>query len=108
MAPAGANSVKPGEMHDRTRYASRIPFAASPCGGRSAGSRPNRQRLLIAYGDMPRGKRCRLCPQNPHPKIVEFSNQLGHFINVLKQSLKTKTTHEHHPHKTTRSSAHGT
>ena len=93
-------------MHDRARCASRNPFAASPRGGRPAGSRRNCQRLLIAYSDMPSGKRCRLGPPNPHLKIMEFSNQLGHFVNVLKQNLNTKTTHERYSHKIARSSAH--
>jgi hypothetical protein len=28
------------------------------------------QRLLVAYSEMPPGKRCRLGPPNPHPKIM--------------------------------------
>ena len=55
---------------------------------------------------MPPGKRCRLGPLNPHSKVMESSNQLGHFINALKQSLNTtKTTHIRHSHKPTRRSA---
>jgi hypothetical protein len=41
---------------------------------------------------MPPGKRCRLGPLNPHSKVAEVSNQLGHFINALKQSLNTTKT----------------
>jgi hypothetical protein len=50
------------------------------------------QRLLVAYSDMPPGKRCRLGSPNQHPKIMKFSNQLGDFLNALKQSLFTTTT----------------
>ena len=50
------------------------------------------QRLLVAYSDMPPSKRCRLGAPNPHPKIMKLSNQLGDFLNALKQSLFTTTT----------------
>jgi hypothetical protein len=57
----------------------------------------DRQSLLIAYSDMPFSKRCRLGPPNPHPKIMKFRNQLGDFLNALKQSLfTTTTTHKRH------------
>jgi hypothetical protein len=53
------------------------------------------QRLLVAYSDTPPGKRYRLGPPNPHPKIMKLSNQLGDFFNALKQSLFTTTfTHK--------------
>jgi hypothetical protein len=55
-------------------------------------SQSDHQRLLVAYSDMPPGKRCRLDPPNQHPKIMKFSNQLGDFLNALKQSLFTTTT----------------
>ena len=49
---------------------------------------------------MPPGKRCRLGPLNPHSKVIDFSNQLGDFINALQRSLNTtKTTHIRHSHK---------
>ena len=52
-------------------------------------------------------KRCRLGPLNPHSKVLEVSNQLGHFIIALKQSLSTmKTTHIRNSHPNRRSSAH--
>ena len=48
----------------------------------------------LSCGDVPAGKRSRLCPLNPYSKIAEFNNQLGHFINALKQSPgTTKITH---------------
>src|SRR5438046_1763800 len=53
------------------------------------------QRWRVACSDMPPGKRGRLGPPNPHPKIMKFSNQLGDFLNALKQSLFTTTvTHK--------------
>ncbi|MBT1513328.1 hypothetical protein KIP88_22810 [Bradyrhizobium sp. SRL28] len=61
----------------------------------------------LSCGDMPPGKRCRLGPLDPHSKVMEVSNQLGHFINALKQSLNTtKTTHIPPLTPTIRSSAH--
>jgi hypothetical protein len=55
------------------------------------------QRLRVACSDVPPGKRCRLGPPNPHPKIMKFSNQLGDFRNALKQSLfTTAITHKRH------------
>ena len=55
------------------------------------------QRLLVAYSDMPPGKRCRLGSPNLYPKIMKFSNRLGDFLNALKQSLfTTTTTHKRH------------
>jgi hypothetical protein len=63
---------------------------------RSVGPRRNRppgqignNAARLSCGDMPPGKRCRLGPLNPHSKVMEFSNQLGHLINALKQSLNT-------------------
>ena len=54
----------------------------------------------LSCGDMPPGKRCRLGPLNPYSKVIKFSNQLGHFISALQQSLKTtKTNHIRHSHK---------
>jgi hypothetical protein len=54
----------------------------------------------LCCGDMPPGKRCRLGPLNPHSKVMDFGNQLGHFINALKQSPNTtKTTHIHYSQK---------
>lgn len=50
------------------------------------------QRLLVAYSDMPPGKRYRLGSPNLHPKIMKFSKQQGDFLNALKQSLFTTTT----------------
>jgi len=45
-------------------------------------------------GDVPAGKRSRLCPLHLHPQIMEFNNQRGHFISALKQSPSTtKITH---------------
>jgi hypothetical protein len=68
---------------------------------RSAGPRRNRppgqignSAARLSCGDVPAGKRSRLCPLNPHSKTTEFNNQLGHFINALKQSPSTtKATH---------------
>jgi hypothetical protein len=68
---------------------------------RSAGPRRNRppgqignSAARLSCGDVSAGKRSRLCPLNPHSKITEFNDQLGHFINALKQSPSaTKTTH---------------
>jgi hypothetical protein len=92
----------------------KIPHVFTPNGMKPAGNpAPNlpnlmeplpiqsdHQRLLVAYSDMPPGKRCRLGPLNPHSKVMESSNQLGHFINALKQSLNTtQTTHIRHSHK---------
>ena len=64
----------------------------SPRAGYASGSRRNRQRSGFACGDMPPCKHCRLGPPNPHPKIMKLSNQLGDFLNALKQSLFTTTT----------------
>ena len=104
-------------QHDRRRC--RRPLSGAPLSdrilsraNRSVGPRRNRPPgqigngvTRLSCGDMPPGKRCRLGPQNPHSKVTEVSNQLGHFINALKQSLNTtKTTHTRHPHKTTGSS----
>ena len=59
--------------------------------------RSDHQRLRVACIDMPPGKRCHLGPPNLHPKIMKFSNQLGDFLNALKQSLFTiTTTHKRH------------
>jgi len=59
--------------------------------------RSDHQRLRVACSEMPPGKRGRLGPPNPHPKIMKFSNQLGDFLNALKQSLFTTTvTHKRH------------
>jgi hypothetical protein len=45
-------------------------------------------------GDVPAGKRGRLCPLYLHPQIMEFNNQRRHFISALKQSPSTtKITH---------------
>ena len=74
---------------------------------RSVGPRRNRppgqvgnSAARLSCGDMPPGKRRRLGPLNPHSKVMESSNQLGHFINALKQSLNTtQTTHIRHSHK---------
>jgi hypothetical protein len=99
-------------QHDRRRC--RRPLSGAPLTDRilsranhSAGPRRNRPpgqigngTARLSCGDMPPGKRCRLGPLNPHSKVMEFSNQLGHFINALKQSLiTTKTTHIRHSHK---------
>ena len=93
-----------------------IPNGMKPAGNRAPNlpilmePRPiqsDRQRLLVAYSDMPPSKRCRLGPPNPHPKIVKFSNQPGDFLNALKQSLFTTTnTHKRYLNKTTRSAVH--
>lgn len=106
-------------QHDRRRF--RRSLSGAPltnrilsCANRSVGPRRNRPPGPIgnnaarpSCGDMPPGKRSHLGPLNPHSKVMEFSNQLGHFINALKQSLNTtKTTHIRHSHKATRSSAH--
>lgn len=105
-------------QHDRRRF--RRSLSGAPltnrilsCANRSVGPRRNRPPGPIgnnaarpSCGDMPPGKRSHLGPLNPHSKVMEFSNQLGHFINALKQSLNTtKTTHIRHSHKATRSSA---
>jgi hypothetical protein len=59
--------------------------------------RSDHQRLRVACSEMPPGKRGRLGPPNPHPKIMKFSNQLGDFLNALKQSLfTTAITHKRH------------
>jgi hypothetical protein len=99
-------------QHDRRRF--RRPLSGAPltnrilsCANRSVGPRRNRPPGPIgnnaarpSCGDMPPGKRSHLGPLNPHSKVMEFSNQLGHFINALKQSLNTtKTTHIRHSHK---------
>jgi hypothetical protein len=55
------------------------------------------QRLLVAYSDKLPSKRCRLGLPNLPPKILKLSNQLGDFLNALKQSLSTTTTtHKRH------------
>jgi hypothetical protein len=98
--------------HDRRRC--RRPLSGAPLTDRILSSanrsaRPRRNRppgpigngaARVSCGDTPPGKRCRLGPLNPHSKVMEVSNQLGHFINALKQSLNTtKTTHIRHSHK---------
>ena len=98
-------------QHDRGRC--RRPLSGGPLtdrilsrANRSVGPRRNRPPGQIGNGaarlscdDMPPGKRCRLGPLNPHSKVMEVSNLLGHFINALKQSLNTtKTTHIRHSH----------
>lgn len=99
-------------QHDRRRC--RRPLSGAPLtdrilsgANRSVGPRRNRPpdqvgngAARLSCGDMPPGKRRRLGPLNPHSKVMEVSNQLGHFINALKQSLNTtKTTHIRHSHK---------
>ena len=99
-------------QHDRGRC--RRPLSGGPLtdrifsrANRSVGPRRNRppgqignSAARLSCGDMPPGKRRRLGPLNPHSKVMESSNQLGHFINALKQSLNTtKTTHIRHSHK---------
>ena len=98
-------------QHDRQRC--RRPLSGAPLtdrilsgANRSVGPRRNRPpdqvgngAARLSRGDMPPGKRRRLGPLNPHSKIMEVSNQLGYFINALKQSLNTtKTTHIRHSH----------
>ena len=98
-------------QHDRRRC--RRPLSGAPLtdrilsrANRSVGPRRNHPpgqigngAARLSCGDMPPGKRCRLGPLNPHSKVLEVSNQLGHFINALKQSLSTmKTTHIRNSH----------
>jgi hypothetical protein len=78
---------------------SRADRLVEPRPGRPPGQIRN-SAARLSCGDMPPGKRCRLGPLNPHSKVMEFSNQPGHFINALKQSLNTtKTTHIRNSHK---------
>ena len=99
-------------QHDRQRC--RRPLSGAPLtdrissrANRSVGPRHNHPpgqigngAARLSCGDMLPRKRCRLGPLNPHSKVMEFSNQIGHIINALKQSLNTtKTTHIRHSHK---------
>lgn len=88
-------------QHDRRRW--RRPLSGAPLtdwilcrANRSIEPRRNRppgqignSAARLSCGDTPPGKRCRLGPLNPQSKVMEFSNQLGHLINALKQSLNT-------------------
>jgi hypothetical protein len=71
----------------------RVNRSAGPRGNHPPGQVGN-SAARLSCGDVPAGKRSRLCPLNPYSKIAEFNNQLGHFINALKQSPgTTKITH---------------
>ena len=105
------NGIARGWQHDRRRCrrppsGARLTDRVWSRANRSVEPRPNRPPGQIgdsadrlSCGDMSPGKRCHLGPLNPHSKVINFSNQLGHFIKALQQSLNTtKTAHIRHSH----------